>query len=41
MIKSFNAIWEVKEEYNVSLREAAYLHSVKKVAEVMKLRGWY
>lgn len=40
MVKSFEAIWKVKEEYNVTVKEAAYLHSVKKVAEVMKLRGW-
>ncbi len=41
MVKAFNAIWEIKEQYNCSVREAAYLVSVKKVAEVMKLRGWY
>ncbi len=41
MVKAFNAIWELKNEYNVTIREAAYMLSVKKVAEVMKLRGWY
>lgn len=41
MVNAFKAIWEIKEEYNVTVRKAAYMHSVKKVAEVMKLRGWY
>ena len=41
MMKAFNAIWKLKEDYDVTIREAAYMLSVKKVADVMKLRGWY
>lgn len=41
MVNAFNDVWAISRQYNVSVREAAYLHSVKKVAEVMKLRGWY
>jgi len=41
MMKAFKNLWALKEEYNVTLREAAYMSSVKKIAEVMKLRGWY
>ena len=41
MVKAFNDIWAIKEEYKCTVRDAAYLVSVKKVAEVMKLRGWY
>jgi len=41
MVNAFNAIWKIKEEYNVPMRKAAYMHSVKKVSDVMKLRGWY
>lgn len=41
MVNAFNALWNLKEEYNVSFREAAYMYSIKKIAEVMKLRGWY
>ncbi len=41
MVNAFDAIWNIKEQYNCTMREAAYLVSVKKVAEVMKLRGWY
>ena len=40
MVNAFNDIWDLKEEYNVTVREAAYMISVKKVADVMKLRGW-
>lgn len=41
MKSAFDAIWKIKEEYNVSMREAAYMHSIKRVAAAMKLRGWY
>jgi glutamate dehydrogenase len=41
MVKAFNDIWALKKEYDVTVREAAYMLSVKKVADVMKLRGWY
>lgn len=41
MVNAFNDIWNLSEEYNVTLREAAYMISVKKVADVMKIRGWY
>ncbi len=41
LLNSFKDIWAVKEEYNVSLREAAYMYSVKRIANIMKLRGWY
>ena len=41
MVNAFNDIWEIKDKHNVSLREASYMFSVLKVAEAMKLRGWY
>lgn len=41
MVKAFNDIWKIKEEYNVTMRNAAYMHSVKRVADAMKARGWY
>ncbi len=41
MVDAFQAIYAVKSEYNVPMRTAAYMHSIKKVAQVMKLRGWY
>lgn len=41
MIEAFENIWSIKEEYKVAMRKAAYMFSIKKVANVMKLRGWY
>ena len=41
MAKAFNEIWALKEEHNTTMRTAAYMISIKKVAEAMKLRGWY
>jgi glutamate dehydrogenase, NAD-specific len=42
MVKAFNNIWETRETYKApSMRDAAFAFSVKKVAEAMKLRGWY
>lgn len=41
MVKASDAIWKIRDEYDVTIKEAAYMHSVKHVAEVMKLRGWY
>lgn len=41
MKNAFAAIFKIKEEYKVSMREAAYMHSIKRVAEAMRLRGWY
>lgn len=41
MVKAFNEIWDLAQMYNVTVREAAYMISVKKIADTMKLRGWY
>ena len=41
MKNAFEAVWDLSEEYSISLREAAYLISVKKLAEAMKIKGWY
>lgn len=41
MFKAFHNIWELKDEYEVTMREAAYMYSVKILADAMKLRGWY
>lgn len=39
MIKAFDAIYAIKNEYNVTMREAAYMYSIKRVTAAMKLRG--
>lgn len=41
MINAFNDVYNLKNEYNVSMRDAAYLNSIKKLADAMKIRGWY
>lgn len=37
---AFNNIWTLAEEKKVTVREAAYLVSVKRIYEAMQLRGW-
>ena len=39
--KSFDEIWELSEKLNITLRQAAYVNSIKKISETMKIRGWY
>ena len=41
MVKAFNEIWALKTEHKVDMRTAAYMISIKRLAEAMKLRGWY
>lgn len=41
MLKAFNGVVEVSEEYDVSLREAVYMYAIKSIDYAMKLRGWY
>ena len=41
MHKAFEDIWAIKEQYGVDMRTAAYMSSIKKVADAMKRRGWY
>ena len=40
MTNAFKAVYEMSKAKNVSLREAAYLVAIKRVADAMKLRGW-
>lgn len=41
MKKSLDGIYQIKEEYKTDLREASYMFSIKRIAQAMKLRGWY
>ena len=41
IISAFDDIWKLKNEYDVSMRNAAYMYSVKRIAAAMKARGWY
>ena len=39
--KSFDEIWDLSQNLNITLRQAAYVKAIKKISETMKLRGWY
>lgn len=39
MDKAFKDIWEVKERFGISFREAAYVYSIEKIVKNMKLKG--
>ncbi|MEF9991815.1 MAG: Glu/Leu/Phe/Val family dehydrogenase [Paraclostridium sp.] len=41
MIKAFEEIWALAGDHNVEMRTAAYMMSIKRIADAMKLRGWY
>jgi glutamate dehydrogenase len=40
MIKAFNEVYKMHEDYKVKMREAAYMVSIKRIADAMKARGW-
>ncbi|MCX7995254.1 MAG: Glu/Leu/Phe/Val dehydrogenase [candidate division WOR-3 bacterium] len=39
LVKTFNEVWEISKKMNVSLRIAAYMVALNRVAEVYKYRG--
>ena len=39
MVDSFNKVWQVKEKYGTDLRIAAFIVALKRIEEVIKLRG--
>ena len=40
MTKAFNDVYDMHAKHNVNMRMAAYMLSVQRVAEAMRLRGW-
>jgi glutamate dehydrogenase (NAD(P)+) len=40
MTKAFHDVYDTHVKHNVNMRMAAYMLSVQRVAEAMKLRGW-
>ncbi|MGI6174621.1 MAG: Glu/Leu/Phe/Val family dehydrogenase [Christensenellales bacterium] len=40
MTKAFRAVYEMSKERNLTLRDAAYVISINRVADAVKLRGW-
>jgi glutamate dehydrogenase/leucine dehydrogenase len=41
MREAFNNLYAVKEKYNITLRQAAYVYAIDKVAKTLQLRGIY
>jgi glutamate dehydrogenase (NAD(P)+) len=41
MTAAFYDVLNVSKEYKVDMRVAACIVAIRRVAEVMKLRGWY
>mgnify|MGYP001500499688 CR=1 FL=1 len=41
MVESFDSVWNVGLEYKVNLRVAAYILAIKRVIDVIKVRGVY
>ena len=39
--KAFEDVWNLSKEFNVDLRTASYMMSIRKIEKAMKLRGWY
>ncbi|HEC95217.1 MAG TPA: glutamate dehydrogenase, partial [Thermoplasmatales archaeon] len=39
MLKSFHEVWDIKEQEKVTMRDAAFILSIKKIARAIKLRG--
>lgn len=39
--RAFRDIWNLAQEYDVGLRTASYMMSIRRVEKAMKLRGWY
>ena len=40
MVGAFNDVYKMHKEDSVSLREAAYLVAIKRIADNIKMRGW-
>jgi len=41
MVKAFNEVYKMHEDLKVNMREAAYLVTIKRIADAMKMRGWF
>ncbi len=40
MTAAYHAVYETSKEYNINMRQAAYVIAVKRVVEAMRARGW-
>jgi len=40
MTTAYHSVLDIRKEYNINMRQAAYVRAVERVVEAMKLRGW-
>ena len=40
MVTAFDAVYRVHEQRHVSMRRAAYMVAIKRIADAMAARGW-
>ncbi len=40
MTAAFKAVWELAQQRNLYMRDAAYVISINRVAQAVKMRGW-
>jgi len=40
MTAAYHSVLDTSREYNVNMRQAAYIRAIERVVEAMKLRGW-
>jgi glutamate dehydrogenase len=41
MVEAFHKVVDIMNNYNVNMRQAAYMLSIQSLSKPMKLRGWY
>lgn len=41
MYSAFDDIWDLAKEFDVDMRTAAYMMSIRRIERTMKLRGWF
>ena len=39
--RAFNDIWNLAQEFDIDLRTASYMMSIRRLEKAMKFRGWY
>ena len=40
MVEAFDCIYQMSQDHKVNMRVAAYMYSLSRVAEAIKMRGW-
>ncbi len=40
MVDAFESVYSISKEFDVTMRTASYMHSIRKIANAMRLRGW-